>query len=110
MGPVDGSWKRHASVLTCAVTDPDARFTPTSTGGGTGSADLVDAWWTDCSEPFEADWNGAREPSPEERMRINTTEAERYLGPDRSNAYSLLHSRGIWEGQRATGARSGCST
>jgi alpha-D-xyloside xylohydrolase len=64
----------------------------------------VDAWWTDCSEPFEADWNGAREPSPEERMRINTTEAERYLGPDRSNAYSLLHSRGIWEGQRATGS------
>ncbi|MEY9995537.1 alpha-glucosidase (family GH31 glycosyl hydrolase) [Streptomyces sp. V4I8] len=64
----------------------------------------VDAWWTDCSEPFEANWNGAREPSPEERMRINTTEVERYLGPDRRNAYSLLHSRGIWEGQRATGS------
>ncbi|MER5182249.1 TIM-barrel domain-containing protein [Streptomyces sp. NPDC002896] len=64
----------------------------------------IDAWWTDCSEPFEADWNGATEPSPEERMRINTTEAERYLGAARSNAYSLLHSRGIWEGQRATGS------
>lgn len=37
-------------------------------------------------------------------MRINTTEVERYLGPDRRNAYSLLHSRGIWEGQRATGS------
>ncbi|MEY9995535.1 hypothetical protein ABIE67_007567 [Streptomyces sp. V4I8] len=39
--PVDGSWERHASVLTCAVTDPEARFTPTSTGVGTGQADLV---------------------------------------------------------------------
>ncbi len=62
----------------------------------------IDAWWCDCTEPFEADWNGAFKPEPEERMRINTSEAKRYLDPEYINAYSLLHSRGIYEGQRRT--------
>lgn len=60
----------------------------------------VDAWWCDCTEPFEADWKGAIKPEPEERMRINTGEAKRYLDPELINAYSLLHSQGIYEGQR----------
>jgi alpha-D-xyloside xylohydrolase len=62
----------------------------------------IDAWWCDCSEPFEADWKGAFKPEPEERMRINTGEAKRYLDPEFINAYSLLHSQGIYEGQRRT--------
>jgi alpha-D-xyloside xylohydrolase len=62
----------------------------------------VDAWWCDCTEPFEADWKGAIKPEPEERMRINTGEAKRYLDPEFINAYSLLHSQGIYEGQRRT--------
>ena len=61
----------------------------------------VDAWWCDCTEPFEADWQGAVKPEPEERMLINTGEAKRYLDPEFINAYSLLHSQGIYEGQRA---------
>ena len=61
----------------------------------------IDAWWCDCTEPFEADWNGAVKPEPEERLRINTDEAKRYLDPQFINAYSLLHSQGIYEGQRA---------
>ena len=60
----------------------------------------IDAWWCDCTEPFEADWKGAVKPEPEERMRINTEEAKRYLDPEFINAYSLLHSQGIYEGQR----------
>lgn len=60
----------------------------------------IDAWWCDCTEPFEADWKGAVKPEPEERMRINTEEAKLYLDPETINAYSLLHSRGIYEGQR----------
>ncbi len=60
----------------------------------------VDAWWCDCTEPFEADWNGAVKPEPEVRLRINTGEAKRYLDPAYINAYSLLHSQGIYEGQR----------
>ena len=60
----------------------------------------IDAWWCDCTEPFEADWKGAVKPEPEERLRINTEEAKRYLDPEFINAYSLLHSQGIYEGQR----------
>ena len=60
----------------------------------------VDAWWCDCTEPFEADWKGAIKPEPEERLRINTEEAKRYLDPELINAYSLLHSEGIYQGQR----------
>jgi alpha-D-xyloside xylohydrolase len=65
-----------------------------------------DAWWADCSEPFEADWSGAVRPEPEERLRINTAEAKRYLDPELINAYSLFHSQGLYEGQRgATSAK-----
>jgi alpha-D-xyloside xylohydrolase len=64
----------------------------------------VDAWWCDCTEPFQADWTGAFKPEPEERLRINTDEAKKYLDPEYINAYSLLHSKGIYEGQRRTNA------
>ena len=62
----------------------------------------VDAWWSDCTEPFEADWLGPLKPDPLERMRINTGEAKRYIDPEFINAYSLLHSEGLYTGQRAT--------
>ena len=66
----------------------------------------VDAWWCDCTEPFESDWKGATKPEPEERMRINTAEAKRYLDPEQVNAYSLHHSESMYTGQRqATGAK-----
>lgn len=64
----------------------------------------IDAWWCDCTEPFEADWKGAVKPEPEERMRINSEEAKLYLDPEFINAYSLLHSQGIYEGQRCASA------
>lgn len=60
----------------------------------------IDAWWCDCTEPFQADWTGVFKPEPEERLLINTGEAKRYLDPEFINAYSLLHSQGIYEGQR----------
>ncbi|RKP49943.1 DUF5110 domain-containing protein [Cohnella endophytica] len=62
----------------------------------------IDAWWCDCTEPFEADWKGAIKPEPEERVSINVNEFKNYLDPEVINAYSLLHSRGIYEGQRET--------
>ncbi|OAS89080.1 MULTISPECIES: TIM-barrel domain-containing protein [Metabacillus] len=62
----------------------------------------IDAWWCDCTEPFEADWGGEVKPEPEERLRINTQESKKYLDPGFINAYSLLHSKGIYEGQRKT--------
>lgn len=63
----------------------------------------IDAWWCDCTEPFQTDWSGAFKLEPEERLRINTEEAKRFLDPEFINAYSLLHSQGIYEGQRKTG-------
>ncbi|MCD9022012.1 glycoside hydrolase family 31 protein [Cohnella silvisoli] len=63
----------------------------------------IDAWWCDCTEPFEADWKGAVKPEPEQRLSINVNEFKSYLDPEFINAYSLLHSRGIYEGQRETG-------
>jgi alpha-D-xyloside xylohydrolase len=64
----------------------------------------IDAWWCDCTEPFQADWMGRFKPEPEERLRINTEEAKRYLDPEFISAYSLLHSQGMYEGQRRTGS------
>jgi alpha-D-xyloside xylohydrolase len=61
----------------------------------------VDAWWCDSTEPFVPDWRGTVKLEPEERLRINTEEAKRYLDPEFINAYSLLHSQGISDGQRA---------
>lgn len=60
----------------------------------------VDAFWADCTEPFEGDWRGEVEPSTEQRVAINVGQMTKYLDPERINAYSLLHSRGLYEGQR----------
>ena len=62
----------------------------------------VDAWWCDCTEPFEADWSGAEKPEPKERLRINTEASSKYMDRTLINAYSLLHSQGIYDGQRGT--------
>jgi alpha-D-xyloside xylohydrolase len=62
----------------------------------------VDAWWCDCTEPFfGSDWWGATRPLPAEQMRINTDDAKLYLDPEYINAYSLLHSQAMYDGQRA---------
>ncbi len=60
----------------------------------------VDAWWCDCSEPFESDWHGAVKPEPFERVRLNTEEAKKYLDPGRISLYSLYHAMGVYQGQR----------
>lgn len=62
----------------------------------------IDAWWCDCTEPFENDWRGEVKPEPEQRILLNVGEAKKYLDPQYINAYSLVHSQGIYEGQRET--------
>jgi alpha-D-xyloside xylohydrolase len=61
----------------------------------------VDAWWCDCTEPFEADWSGAEKPDPEKRLLMNTEAAATYLDRTQINTYSLPHSQGIYVGQRS---------
>ena len=41
----------------------------------------IDAWWCDCSEPFESDWHGGIKPEPALRAAMNMEEARRYLDP-----------------------------
>lgn len=60
----------------------------------------IDAWWCDCTEPFESDWHGEEKPEPEERLKINVDEFKKYLDPEYISAFSLQHSKGIYEGQR----------
>jgi alpha-D-xyloside xylohydrolase len=62
----------------------------------------IDAWWCDCTEPFEADWTGAVKPEPHMRLALNTQESKLYIDAGEINAYSLAHSQGIYEGQRRT--------
>jgi alpha-D-xyloside xylohydrolase len=61
----------------------------------------VDAWWCDCTEPFEADWAGAVKPEPGARFQLNTDAAKMYLDEGDVNTYSLWHSQGIYDGQRS---------
>ncbi len=62
----------------------------------------IDAWWCDASEPFEPDWAaGPVKPEPEQRLALNTAVFKKYLDPADLCAYSLLHSQGMYEGQRA---------
>jgi alpha-D-xyloside xylohydrolase len=65
----------------------------------------IDAWWCDCTEPFEADWSGAVKPEPHQRLVINTEAAKKYLDQRLINAYSLHHAQGIYEGQRQSDQR-----
>ncbi len=65
----------------------------------------VDLWWCDCTEPFEADWIWSEDPKPseEERYKLNTSEAIKYLERDKIILYCLYHTMGLYEGMR------GCS-
>ena len=63
-------------------------------------ANGVDAWWCDCTEPFESDWSGEMKPEPQPRLELNAGAAKKYLDAGQINTYSLPHSQGIYEGQR----------
>lgn len=62
----------------------------------------IDAWWCDCTEPVEADWNGTKKLSRKQRRDINTRAQRDLLGRKQVSSYSLLHSKGIYENQRKT--------
>jgi len=62
----------------------------------------IDAWWCDCTEPFESDWNGTVRLPDWKRADMNTCEFKRYIDATQINSYSLFHSKGIYAGQRST--------
>lgn len=59
------------------------------------------SWWSHASEPFDPDWHGAVKPEPWQRMLLHANTYKKYLDLRFINAYSLLHSKGIYEGQRS---------
>lgn len=69
-----------------------------------------DAWWCDSSEPLDGDWNTMPEAvdgrpysadDHERRWMLNKEILGTTLGLRRSSLFSLYHSRGIYENQRA---------
>ncbi|NDW17760.1 DUF5110 domain-containing protein [Dysgonomonas sp. 216] len=65
-----------------------------------------DAWWCDCTEPLDADWRNMKDgygwDSHKERWEHNMSLLSDVLGAERSSTFSLYHSKGIYENQRAT--------
>ncbi|MCR5781422.1 MAG: glycoside hydrolase family 31 protein [Clostridia bacterium] len=61
----------------------------------------TDAWWCDCTEPFEVGWGGETRGSLEQRMAMTVGEFKKYIDDRLLNAYSLFHTSGIYRNQRA---------
>lgn len=61
----------------------------------------VDGWWCDSSEPYDAVWGGRERAPLPERMAKSVGEFKKYLDDGVLNVYSLHHSMGMYENQRA---------
>ena len=61
----------------------------------------IDAWWCDCTEPYEVGWGGTIREPLDIRMNKTINEFKKYVDDSLVNAYSLFHSKGIYENQRA---------
>ncbi len=60
----------------------------------------IDGWWCDSSEPYDAVWHGKERPPLPERMKRSVGEFKKYIDDKKINAYSLMHSLGMYENQR----------
>lgn len=64
-----------------------------------------DAWWCDSTEPVDADWGAVEEgygyDSHRRRWELCTARLAEAMGAERSQLFSLRHSQGIYEHQRA---------
>ncbi len=61
----------------------------------------TDAWWCDSTEPFTPDWNGEEKRPDDVRYEMAKESTNKYLDARLSNAYPLMHGKGIYEHQRA---------
>jgi len=62
----------------------------------------VDGWWCDSSEPFTPEWNTPVKPEPDKNMADFHNTCKTYMDEVYTNAYSLMHARTMYEGQRDT--------
>lgn len=61
----------------------------------------IDAWWCDSSEPITPEWSEQLEPPPHSNYAEYLAQTTITMPCALTNAYSLYHARGIYEGQRA---------
>lgn len=60
-----------------------------------------DSWWCDSTEPFSGpDWSGEVKREPWERYDLVGKEHKKYLDATKTNAFALMHAKGIFENQR----------
>jgi alpha-D-xyloside xylohydrolase len=65
----------------------------------------IDGWWADCSEGYDSDWLKPNffKMSPEQSTAACVSEMTGLMGSGRNiNAYALMHTKGIYEGQRSS--------
>lgn len=61
----------------------------------------IDAWWCDASEPFSPEWNTPDKPEPDQNYIAYHDTAKNYIDEEYTNAYPLMHSKTLYEGQRS---------
>lgn len=60
----------------------------------------IDGWWCDSTEPFsEADWWESEKICERARYERLCAAHDKYLDPVITNAYALMHAKGIYENQ-----------
>ncbi len=64
----------------------------------------IDGWWADCSEGYDSDWTSAFfKLSNEKSIQVNSGALKDLMRSGRYiNAYALMHTKGLYEGQRST--------
>jgi alpha-D-xyloside xylohydrolase len=64
----------------------------------------IDGWWADCSEGYDSDWTSPFfKMSDMKSIEVNTNALKDMMGSGRYiNTYALMHTRGLYEGQRST--------
>ncbi|MCQ2519521.1 MAG: glycoside hydrolase family 31 protein [Lachnospiraceae bacterium] len=60
----------------------------------------VDSWWCDSSEPITPEWSVRTRPEPSALFQEYCKELGLRVTDEMSNAFSLFHAQGIYEGQR----------
>jgi len=61
----------------------------------------IDAWWCDASEPESPEWTNLLKQEPDQNYLDFHNAAKNYMDEEYTNAYPLMHSRTIYEGQRS---------
>lgn len=60
----------------------------------------IKAFWSDSSEPYSPEWGMTFKPTPGELYQTYIKQASASIPRDLINAYCLVHSKGLYEGQR----------